>query len=444
MSKTGSDKIVVIGTGMAAWGATQRLHAEGLTAKVFDKNTFPGGHTASFASDGFIFDDGPHISFTEIPEMQTVLAEAVDQEYETLNARVDNWYKGTWVKHPAIAYLHALPSNLVVKILTEFIEVSQQPMPATNTFANYHEWLLAAYGPTFANNFPARYGKKYHTCEAKDMNVDWLGPRLYRPDLEEVLLGAIAPPQTEAHYIDKFRYPKAGGFEGYLKKFFDAANPQLGYKAISIDPSARMVTFENGHIEPYDHLISSAPLAEMIKMIPEAPVEVIHAAGKLSCSQSVIVNVGVDRADLSPAHWRYIYDEDMRSVRLSFPHMFSPTTCPPGHGAVQVEVYYSEKYKPLDHKPEDDIQPVIDELKIMGVLRENENIVFSEARFVEYANVIFDLDSGPSARTVQDYLSSIGITYCGRYGDWAYIWTDQSYLSGERAAQRLLDQISSS
>lgn len=404
MSKVSSENIVILGTGMAAWGASQRLHAEGLTPRLFDKNSFPGGHTASFATNGFIFDDGPHISFTEIPEVQTVLAEAVDQEYETLNARVDNWYQGTWVKHPAISYLNALQPELVVQILSEYIEVSRQPVRDTDTFANYHDWLLASYGPTFANNFPARYGKKYHTCEAKEMNVDWLGPRLHRPNLEEVLLGAIGPPQTEAHYVDKFRYPKSHGFEGYLRKFFTTVEPKLGHKAVHIDPASRRITFENGHVESFHHLISSAPLPEMIKMIPDAPADVLEAASKLSCSQSVIVNIGVGRQDLSPAHWRYIYDQEMRSVRLSFPHMFSPSTCPPGHGAVQVEVYYSDKYKPLDHKPEDDIQPVINELTTMGIFGENENIVFSEARFIPYANVIFDLDSGPCAKTVQDYL----------------------------------------
>jgi protoporphyrinogen oxidase len=435
-----SDKTVILGSGMAAWGAFDRLTSEGVKPTLFDKNAYPGGHTASFPNhEGFVFDDGPHISFTEIEEMQNVLADAVDGRYETLNARVDNWYQGVWVKHPAIAYLHALPEDLIVQILDEFIQVSTTEMPETASFANYHEWLLAAYGPTFANNFPGRYGTKYHTCGPEDMNVSWLGPRLYRPDLKEVLMGAVRPPRTEKHYIDKFRYPKKGGFEGYLHKFFAAADLNLAHRAETIDPSSKTVTFGNGHTERYDTLISSAPLPEMIRMLPNVPADVQEAASLLSCSQSVIVNVGVARDDLSPAHWRYIYDDDMRSVRLSFPHMFSPTTCPPGHGAVQVEVYYSDKYKPLDHKPEDDIKPVIAELTTMGVLREDDDIVFSEARFIEYANVIFDLDSGPSAAKVQDYLNSLDITYCGRYGDWAYIWTDQSYLSGQRAAQRTLD-----
>ena len=36
------------------------------------------------------------------------------------------------------------------------------------------------------------------------------------------------------------------------------------------------------------------------------------------------------------------------------------------------------------------------------------------------------------------YLDDVGIAYCGRYGDWAYIWTDESFMSGERAAESVL------
>ena len=84
-----------------------------------------------------------------------------------------------------------------------------------------------------------------------------------------------------------------------------------------------------------------------------------------------------------------------------------------------------------------------DELKSMGVFRESDQIVCSKAKLVEYANVIFDLDSTPCAAMVKSYLDTIGIGYCGRYGDWAYIWTDQSYLSGQRAAQASLDSRTS-
>lgn len=426
---------IVLGSGMAAWGASDRLKQEGMTPRLFDKNPFPGGHTATFENQGFYFDDGPHISFTSVERMQKVFSEAVDDDFEILRADVDNWYEGHWVIHPAIANLFGLPTELVARIIEDFVEVSSQPAP--ETFANYGDWLLAAYGKTFAENFPAAYGRKYHTVDPSLMNTDWLGPRLYRADLGELIRGALAPAVAKQHYVDTFRYPKRNGFVEYLAKFHRSAELQLGHEASMIDPNQRTVTFKNGVVEGYDNLISSVPLPELIKMLP-APPDVAEAAAKLSCSQCVVVNFGVARDDLSPCHWRYVYDEDIRTVRMSFPHMFSTSTVPPGHGAVQVEVYYSDKYKPLDHRPEDEIEPVRQELIRMGILREDDTYLVEEARYIPYANVIFDLDSGPCTELVHGYLTDIGIDYCGRYGDWAYIWTDESYLSGELAVERML------
>ncbi len=426
---------IILGSGMAAWGATDRLLAEGITPRLFDKNPFPGGHTATFENNGFLFDDGPHISFTSVERMQQVFSDAVDGQYEILRADVDNWYQGHWVVHPAIANLHGLPTELVARIIEDFVDVSAKPTP--DHFANYYEWLLTAYGQTFADNFPSAYGRKYHTVDPTLMNTSWLGPRLYRADLGEILRGALAPSPGKQHYVDTFRYPKRNGFAEYLKAFHAGTELHLGHEAVAIDPEQSTVRFGNGTIERYDCLISTVPLPELIKMLP-APPDVVDAAGRLSCSQCVVVNFGIDRDDLSPCHWRYVYDEDIRSVRMSFPHMFSSSTVPPGHGAVQVEVYYSDKYKPLDHRPEEEIEPVRRQLIAMGILREDDTYLVEEARYIPYANVIFDLDAGPCTEIVHGYLADIGIEYCGRYGDWAYIWTDESYMSGERAVERSL------
>lgn len=427
---------MILGSGMAAWGVTDRLRAEGIEPVLYDKNSFAGGHTATFENQGFYFDDGPHISFTSIERIQDVFSNAVGGEYEVLQADVDNWYQGHWVTHPAIANLYGLPTDLVAQIIEDFVEVAYQPTP--DSFANYNEWLLAAYGKTFADNFPAAYGRKYHTVDPSLMNTDWLGPRLYRPDLGELIRGSLAPSTTKQHYVDNFRYPKRNGFAEYLRSFHQSAQLHLNHEAVAIDPNERTVQFANGEVAGYERLFSSVPLPELIKMLP-APPDVAEAAAKLSCSQCVIVNFGVARDDLSPAHWRYVYDEDMSTVRMSFPHLFSTSTCPPGHGGVQVEVYYSDKYKPLDHDPADDIGVVRSELIQMGVLREDDELLVAEARVVPYANVIFDLDSGPSTELVHRYLDDVGVGYCGRYGDWGYLWTDQSYISGEQAVERMLD-----
>lgn len=430
--------IVILGTGMAAWGAFDRFDRLGISPRVYDSRTHAGGHTASYRNEnGFVFDDGPHISFTQNQEMIDVFADSVDGEYVAFSAYVDNYYEGAWVEHPAIVNLHELPAKLKGRIVDDF-KLVHGKWP--EKIDNYLEWLVATYGETYAEKFPALYGFKYHTCKAEQMNTDWIGPRLYQPDLGEVVRGAESKQSADVHYIKEFRYPKYGGFQSYIDRFIERSQPNLGFEAISINSSDKLVTFANGQVTTYEELVTSVPLPVLIPMIDNVPGNVLLASKALSCSQCVLVNIGVDRTDLSPAHWRYIYDIDLAAVRLSFPHMFSPDVAPVGCGAIQVEVYFSDKYKPFDGNMNNVLEEVIQNLHKMEVLRESDTILFKEARYVPWANVIFDLDTQAAVETVHSYLDEIQITYCGRYGDWAYIWTDESYLSGQKAAQKVVDR----
>ena len=79
-----------------------------------------------------------------------------------------------------------------------------------------------------------------------------------------------------------------------------------------------------------------------------------------------------------------------------------------------------------------------------GLLRESDKVVFSNAMYLPYANIIFDLERAAAVKTVHGYLDDIGISYCGRYGDWGYMWTDESFKSGEAAAQMALSRIAAS
>jgi protoporphyrinogen oxidase len=431
--------IVVLGSGMAGFGAAHRLHAEGITPVMYDKNDYHGGHTASFRSDtGFLFDVGPHISFTKDPRIQNLFAESVNQEYETVQINLNNYWRGHWPLHPVQLHLHGLPEDLVVNVIRDFVQEHQKPeIP----IKNYEDWLLSSFGKTFTETFPMQYTRKYHTTPASNMSTDWLGPRIYRPSLEEVLRGAVSPSAPHVHYITHFRYPSAGGFVNYLKKFVPLGNLKLKHELVSIDPVARELRFSNGHVTNYDGLVSSVPLPDLIRMIPGAPPEVVAASRRLACTTCVLVNVGVNRADLSNAHMTYFYDEDICFTRLGFPHMLTARNAPPGTGSIQAEVYFSDKYKPLTGSPEDWIEPVISDLRRCGLLREDDRVLYSKAMLLRYANIIFDLDRAAALATVHGYLDEIGIAYCGRYGDWGYMWTDESFISGERAADRALASL---
>ncbi len=79
----------------------------------------------------------------------------------------------------------------------------------------------------------------------------------------------------------------------------------------------------------------------------------------------------------------------------------------------------------------------VDHLLRIGLLKSREEILSLDARDIKYANVIFDFQRVPNLTIVHDYLKANGVHWCGRYGEWAYLWTDQSCLSGERAANEV-------
>ncbi len=431
--------IAILGTGMASAGAAYRLRGEKHTSVLFDKNTYAGGHTATVHyPTGFSFDLGPHVSFTNDERVQELFADAVDGAYEDVKYNVNNYWQGHWIVHPVQTNLYGLPPDVITRILLSFVEEQKKPLGRVD---NYAEWLIASYGQVMAETFPMAYTAKYHTTPAANLRTDWMGPRMYRPTLEEVLMGALSPKAPNVHYIQSFRYPTHGGFQAYVDGLRTGAEIVLDHELMGLDPSARKLTFRNGTCVRYDAVVSSIALTDLIPMIVGVPAEVAQAAAQLACTSVVLVNVGLGRADISNAHISYFYDKDVIFSRLSFPHRFSPNNVPSGHGSIQAEVYSSKKYMPMTGTPESYIGPVIADLRRVGLIGADDEILHQSATFVQYANVIFDHDRPKALATVHGYLDEIGVNYCGRYGDWAYLWTDDSFKSGERAAESALARL---
>ena len=141
-------------------------------------------------------------------------------------------------------------------ILSDFTQAQYSDYGEIN---NYQDWLVASYGKTFSETFPMEYGLKYHTTTADNMSTDWLGPRLYQPDLKEVLHGALSSSTPDVHYVNHFRYPSNGGFVTYLDLFINQTELRLNHKLINIIPNTQELHFANGVKDKYVHLISSIP-----------------------------------------------------------------------------------------------------------------------------------------------------------------------------------------
>ena len=67
-----------------------------------------------------------------------------------------------------------------------------------------------------------------------------------------------------------------------------------------------------------------------------------------------------------------------------------------------------------------------------------ENIEFIDIKYKKYANVIFDKNYDTSRAFIINYFKKLNVDFVGRFGSWAYLWSDQCFMSGKATAQKIL------
>lgn len=418
--------IVILGSGISGLSAAYHLNQRNIQSVVYEKNNFYGGLCHSFAINGFQFDTAVHLSFTKNEYVQKFFENAVEGDYYNHFGNPHSYFKHHWLKHPVQNNLYPLNSEFKIDAIESFIN-----RPAYNEI-DYEKWLISHYGSVIAETFPFPYTRKYWTMEPNMLCTQWIGNRMSTPDMRELLEGAFSANTKHAYYISSLRYPKNGGFQSYLKSMAKQVDIQLNKKAILIDTENKFVEFEGGEKAYYTTMISSIPLPELVKIIKNAPLDVKEAANNLCATSVALISLGFNRPDVAKHLWFYIYDEEILPARGYSPHIKSINNVPNGCSALQFEVYYS-KYKPIPYNENELIKHVIDKSIEMGLINDENEVVFSDYRNVEYANVIFDHKIIHNRDIVHKYLDKVGIKYIGRFGEWDYLWSDQAFLSGKKS-----------
>lgn len=71
-------------------------------------------------------------------------------------------------------------------------------------------------------------------------------------------------------------------------------------------------------------------------------------------------------------------------------------------------------------------------------LFDRNDIIVKDVRMKKYANIMFTSDIYHARDTVHSFLNTRGIFCAGRFGEWDYLWTGQSLLSGKKAAENVV------
>jgi len=423
-------RVIILGAGIAGLSASYYLKKNGIESMIIEKNPFWGGLCSSFQVDGFTFDTFAHISFDNDPETFSLLEGNTDSFVHKPDAL--NYSRGYWVRNPVQNNLSGLPVEERIEIIQGFVNRKRS---SDIEIKSYADWLQANYGAYFSENYPYRYTRKYWTVEPEQLESKWINGRMTTPDLREILRGSMGEDTRNLHYAKEARYPKRGGFQEFLTTL--AKNANILYNACIewIDYRNRWLILADGRKLSYDAIISTIPLPELITYLHEMPHEVKNAAENLDHTSGAMISLGLRRPKTSPSLWFYIYDEDILPARVYAPDWKSPNNVPEGCSALQAEVYCS-KYRPLNLDLEDLKEIVVSQMLKLGLF-ERSDILFSDIRYREYANVMFTPQIYEARDRIHGYLDELGILYAGRWGEWDYLWVGQSLRSGKRAAENV-------
>lgn len=423
--------IVILGAGPAGISAGYHLKQQGISAEIYEKKDDFGGLCGSFLVGGYRFDHFAHMTFSRDPAVNALLEKKTD--YLTHTPEAYNFYRGKWVRNPVQNNLIGLDVEERIAVIKGFLE-----RPKVETPRNYREWLQGSYGDYFTDHFPARYTRKYWTVEPEALEPEWARSRMYVPDLTEVLRGAMSEETPNVHYSKEMHYPVEGGFRGFLEPLVKGLDIRYGKRAEQIDFEDKSVVFSDGGRVRFDRLISTLPLSELPHMTRGLPKAVEEAAERLDYTSGYMVSIGLKRNIEFPSVWFYIYDEDILPARIYFSNKKSSNNAPEGCSALQAEVYVS-KYRRLELSAEKLKEQVIRQLLKLGLFA-MEDIAVTDIRFEKYANIMFTPGIYEARAVVRAYLEAQGVVTAGRFGEWDYLWLEQSLLSGKRAAGKVLEK----
>jgi protoporphyrinogen oxidase len=429
------DRFTILGGGIAGLSAGARLREHGLNVPIFEAKDRPGGLLDSFTLETpegcWTFDNAVHLSFASEPEVRAVFDRT---PYLSHEARSLNWDNGLWIPHPVQNNMFPLPAedkaDLVVDLANHLANV-----PPDVPVATYRDWLLQQYGEKIAERWPLRYTRKYWTLDAAELGTGWIGNRMRRADLREVVFGAVSENPPNTYYVSTMRYPERGGYRAFLDPLLETSDIRCGLRAVKVDNRRREITFSGGQSRPYQQMISTIPLPVLVELMTDVPDEIRRLAGTLFATTIDIVSIGFRKPRVSPSLWFYVYDTDILASRAYSPSIKSPHNAPEGYSSLQFEIYSS---RASDHglAPDDLIESCIRAVETMGLATRDE-IVLTHHKHLPFGNVIFDLGMEERRNAVREWVEGQGIVLAGRFGEWDYLWSNQAFMSGRAAADTL-------
>ncbi|MCA9668858.1 MAG: FAD-dependent oxidoreductase [Myxococcales bacterium] len=424
-----SSRTVIIGGGLA--GIAAALHAQRPHVLV-ERTRSLGGLARTEERDGFFFDHTGHWLHLRDAYIRELVTSKMGNDLVEVERRAQIFSHGVLTQYPFQGNLFGLPPDVVHECLVGIVN-AHMGRDAAGEPRNFEQYVEHHFGVGIAKHFMVPYNRKLWGVEPSEITSAWCSRFVPKPNLEQVIAGAVGAGSAQLGYNVRFMYPKHGGIGAMSRAIsadIDPDHTRLGLAVDQIDPRARTVRAGDESWR-YHAVISSVPLPKLVEMIVGAPDEVREAASKLRATAVRYLNVATNKPARADYHWVYVPEEKYPFYRVGVFSNAMPSMAPPGCSSLYVEL--------SDRSPIDDREALkrdaIRALVEIKAINSSEDVVFADLRRIDPAYVIFDEAYESALEVIHPYLESQRIYSTGRYGAWIYNAMEDSLLAGKAAIE---------
>jgi len=425
--------ILIIGAGLA--GLSTAYHLGDRSYRVIEKEKEAGGLCRSYQKDGFTFDMTGHLLHFRQAAIKALVEGLLDGRLEKHVRRSFIYSHRTYTEYPFQVNTYGLPPEVVRECLMGFIDTLTKPAATRSAGRSFKDWILDNMGEGIARHFMVPFNEKLWQVSLNELTSDWVSWLVPKPDLKDVINGALGIKDKAFGYNPTFLYPAQGGISVLPRAFLPGVRDIVyGCELIEVETARRRATFSDGRVEEYETLVSTIPVPELVRRCTDLPKAIHEAAGGLRCVSVYNVNLGVAREKVSDKHWIYFPEPEFPFYRAGFPMNFSPLLGPPGCSSLYVEV----SHQPAHAMPEAAlIQRIRDGLERAGIFRSDDELVVADVKDIRYAYVLFDQHRARALPTILEELARRGIHSIGRYGRWEHTSMEDAMVQGKQLAEQL-------
>lgn len=434
--------VVILGGGLAGLSAAFFLERQLGPWLLVERADRVGGLIKTDVIEDFRFDYTGHWLHLRDPEIRALVEQRwLPGELVRIERRAAIFSRGVFTRFPYQVNTFGLPAEVIAENLIGFVEAQfgekgralreREPQ-------NFHEFILRYMGEGFAKNFMVPYNRKLWTVDPSELSAAWCGRFVPKPNLKEVVEGALGLSQDAIGYNASFLYPREGGIERWAQAMaasLEGGEVQVRTEPTAVDWRARTVTLSDGRVVGYRELISTVSLPGLIQLLARGggvPDEVREAAGRLRATTVTYARVGARGENRQPWHWIYLPEDEFRTYRIGSPSAVYAPLAPKGSASFYVE--YSHDGTVSTDQVE---RWAVEDLVRAQMIHSADDVLFSSAQAIPHAYVLYDDAYGPAKKTLLAFLAQAGIQVAGRYGSWEYSSMEDAVLAGRAAARAL-------